>query len=1033
MLMNKKLTTMVAYVAITLASIILSGCGGSGGTDESSSSSKVQRHALEAEDITKNYDDSMIINPHIENVMGSLTYSIIESIPENIANIDPKTGQISVFNPGVLTVEVTDISTVYENSDDRFRVTIDKGINTKLSALPKYVSVDSNEDFVKAENYKGTVTYSVADDSRNRLNINSENGKLEPLSVGDAIVIIEDAGNKKYAPASITVPVTIKAITPGIIECTDFTNVLYSKGLTLWPQCLGGDGVTQYDYKIDAGGSVDQDVIEIDNKSGLMTVKKVGRTVVEVTVTYDDRYDIDSETFYFKVNILKGDRQDVSVENQTFTYSAGQVIQPNVSDAVGYPRYDVEGGKDVIEINETSGYPQIIGVGTANLRVSDDSNSNYPPSYNEFSYTVAKAAHPGLKPSTEMKRSYADGLTITPHIDGQKGRLKITGGSSAAAVSISGDTITVKRAGKIELSVKDLGDEFYLESNAVSLSLDIASADHPALEVTGLTTDYAQRCFPISDYVKGNKGELTVTTNLNSSIAKYNKESGCINVFKAGTTTLTLYSEESLNYKQSKPVNLPVIVNKVDGILTANDVSYVYNVGQPLVSIPVIGGNDDRKLSFEFATGSAEDVVGLDDVESSGKMKVLNAGTATIKVTDSGSEQQKSTVTFFNVKIEKADNKLKVKYPEEVFKANQSFQPVLTNNFVGMNTSFELTDGYQTVELVNSSTGELKIKGAGKYTLQVIASSRNYKQTERTVNGSVEKAPHPGLATPTVNVEYTPLKQYNVNPVTPAIGKRVFAIDPSQTKGIAEIDPNTGELTLLNYFGVETELVIVISEEGNQNYEGLDGVRLSVIINAPGNKASDSSVSRRDFTMAPVGIIYGSRLNQSSFKGLKETRVSFSGVRTIKAKADQLDKLGEGLNLYINMKPVGEEASRSNIKPVLFYAQRFDGCSLDYTLESVADGSAKAVPMDEDIACPSYGAVTQRYLTFIAVNTDVLTPGDWEIVTPFVVYRHSNRSFMPTSFGGCYTDDLVTCTGATEPTSKLHEWSVVNFTLTKSD
>lgn len=1023
---------LTILVGTTLA---LSGCGGGGEDGEStaiasSTPVQAQRLALKAEDITKDYYESMSINPRVDNIMGALTYSITDSAPDNIAQIDTQTGQISVFSPGIFTVEVTDTSMVFEDSTARFTVTIDKGITYDLSAQSKYISVDSVDNSVLAENNKGSVTYRVADDSRSLLNIDPESGKLEPLNVGTATVIIEDAGNEKYVPASTTAIVTIKAITAGTIECADFTNVLYSEGLTLSPNCLSGDDGIKYSYKIYSGGNIDQDVIDIDSQSGLMTVKKVGSTVVEVTANYDDRYNKDSEKIYFHVDILQGQRQQVRVEEQTLTYSAGEIIQPNVTNNVGVPRYEVETGHDVITINDATGYPQIIGVGSAKLRVTDDSNSNYKISRNSFSYTVDKAPHPGLNSDTVIKRSYTEDLIITPEIEGQKGTLVIK--SDSPAVVISGHNVAVKQAGRIELTVNDSGDELYLESKAVPLILDIALGDHPAMTVTGLTTDYKAGCFAISLNVQGNKGKLAAVANSDESVAKYNKELNCINLFKAGSTTLSLYSEASANYKASEPVDVPVIVNKVGSTLKASgDVSGSYSA-QSHVQTPTISGHAGRDLLFEFAPESATDVVEIDNLGTSGgTMKVLNAGTTQIKVTDSGTEQHEGSTVYFNVTVSPAENRLSVAYPTTVFESGKAITPVFSNSANDMAMAFELISGNDAVELVNSRTGELKIIGGGDYSLKVTASSRNYAEKVLTVKGSVTKALHPGLATPTVNVEYAPLKKYNLNPATPAIGKRVFAIDSGQTKGLAEINPNTGEMTLFNYVGTATTIVVTISEEGNQNYKGLNGARLSVIINAPGDKGPDGSVSRSDFPMEPVGTIYDSRLNHNYFKDLKETRVSFAGVGTVKANDDQLQKFGAGVNLIIKMKPVGEDATFENTKQVMYYAQRFDGCSSSYNRTSVANGTANAVAMDDDIACPYYGSVTQRYLTFTVVSVEPLTPGAWEAVTPFVVYRHSNREFMPSPQGGCYTTGGTWCSGATEPTSAIHEWSRVDLRLTK--
>ncbi len=1030
-----KKTCLAILVGTTL---VLSGCGSEGGGGESTPTqevkeTKVQRLALKAEDITRNYSESLEINPFVDNVMGTLTYSLIESAPEHIAEIHPQSGQISVFNPGTLTVEVTDTSTVFEDSTVRFSVTIDKGTNYALTAQSKHISIDSTDSYVLAENNKGTVTYRVADDSSLLLSIDAESGKLEPLKTGTATVIVEDAGNEKYAPASTTASVIIRAITAGTIECADFTNILYSEGLTLTPSCLSGDDGITYSYRL--ADNVDADVIGIDSQSGLMTVRKVGNTVVEVTANYDDRYNKDSDKTYFDVKILQGNRQPVIVEDQNFTYSAGQIIQPNITNNVGVPLYEVENGTDVITINESTGYPQIIGVGTANLRVIDNSNTNYPSSMDRFSYNVDKAAHPGLESDTVIKRTYAEDLKITPEVEGTYGELSISGDPNE--VSIDGENIFVKKAGRIELTVKDSGSELYLPSKTVPLVLDIARGIHPALTVTGLTIEYQSGCASISLYVKGNKGKIVALANSDASVAKFNEELQCIDLLKVGATDITFRSEASDNYEASASVVLPVIINKVGATLkAAGDVTGNYSDAKSNIQTPQITGFHGD-LTFEFAPDAATDVVEISDGVRShgGAMKVLNAGTTKVKVTDSGTDQHEGGEVFFNVTVAQAENPLSVSYPTTVFASGADILPVLEHSVDDMNMQFELVSGSQTVDLVNAHTGALKVNAAGDYSLKVTASSRNYKQKELTVSGSVEKAPHPGLETPMVSVEYAPLKKYSLNIATPAKGKRIFAIDPSETKGLAEIDPNTGELTLLDFIGNETELVIMISEEGDQNFEGLEAAQQRIIITAPTSTVPEESLSRRDFTLAPAGSIYDSRLNQNAFKDLKETRVSFAGVDTAKANNDQLQKFGTGVNLIIKMKPVGEEATLANTKPVIYYVQQYDGCGSNYSslniAKSIKDGLALPVALGDEYACPGYGVITHRYITFTVVNVDYLTPGEWEAVTPFVIYRDSDREFMPSPQGGCYTGGNTSCTGATEPTSALHEWSRVDLRLTE--
>ncbi|MDX2320406.1 MAG: hypothetical protein QNK26_07385 [Moritella sp.] len=556
----------------------------------------------------------------------------------------------------------------------------------------------------------------------------------------------------------------------------------------------------------------------------------------------------------------------------------------------------------------------------------------------------------------------------------------------------------------------------------------ILPGDHHAIKFTGLNTYFKSGFFAISLNVQGNKGNLAARANSDASVAKYNEKNNCINLFKAGSTTLSLYSEASANYNESETVDVPIIVNKVGATLKADgDVNSRYSTIPATIQTSTISGSHGQ-LRYEFADGSATDVVEMNDEvrTSGGTMKVLNAGTTLIKVTDSGTDQHESATVYFNITIAPAENPLAVTYPTAVFAVDKTLKPTFNDDTNDMSMRFELATGNQTVELVNSSTGELKIKGGGDYSLKVIASSRNYEEKNITVHGSVKKAAHPGLATAPVTVEYAPLKKYNLNPATPAIGKRVFAIAPRLRKDLAEIDSNTGELTLLNYDKPST-IEVHITETGNDNYEELETVKQQIIVTAPSKDAS-----HQNLTIEKVGTIFSSRLNQYAFKALKETKVSFAGVVPIKPSYEQIKKFGTGSQLIIKMKPVDETATIENTKPVLVYAQRFDGCSSIYDIHSVSNGTAKSVEMADNVVCPNSGEVTQRYLTFTVINDEHLTSGDWEAVTPFVIYRHSSRKFKPTSYGGCYVStNNSSCTGETEPESTIHEWNLVDVKLTK--
>lgn len=1005
------------------ASVMLSGCNGSDGAAiESPKSIKMQRHPLTAEDISETYYESRRIQPRIDYAMGEVSYQLADGSPTDVVVVDSKSGSMLVLRPGSVKINVSDTSTVYDDSSTSFTVTVEKGVNTGLWAQSLEIPVNSDDDFfVKARGNKGQVSYRVAEASSRLLSIEASSGKLTPLSVGTATVIIEDLGNGKYESNTIQVEVQIRAVDPSTLSYSNLS-IPYSESVLLTPAQLSGKDGTSYQYKIASNSATD--IISIDQNSGQMKVNKTGTTKVEVTAMYGENFNQQVQTAFFDVVILPGDRQPISSENQTFSYSADKVIIPHVTNNMSAPTFEVLSGNDVIQIDSVSGYPKIVGVGQAEIKVTDNKNSNYPESSTTFHYTVTKAPHPGLKNNLVIKRVYSDGLTVPLTIEGQHGTLNIV--SDSALVSVSDQTLSVSEAGQATLTIRDSGGDHYLTSEPVSVVLEISRAVHPALSVKGLTTEYTQQgCIDVSNYISGNQGQLVLQGNSNSGVVRYEASSGCLSLLKSGSADLTFYSAQSNRYSQSESVVLPVTVNKAGvSLKVSGDVSGTYSDGVSYVASPQITGARGE-LRFEIAPGSLTDVVEVNP--KGGVMKVLNAGTTRINVTDQGSDQYESETVSFNVNVSPTDSRLSATYPTTEYQVGGGIAPSFTHKTDDMDLNFEvISNGMSPVRLRNSKTGEVEIQSGGEYSVKVTALSRNYHPKELTIKGTVTPAAHPGINTTAVDLSFSPLKKHTLQLSQAPIGKRVFAVEPGLAKGIVEIDPNTGELTLLDYTSDVTSFAIIISESGDSNYQPLASTRQIIKVHAP-----KENVSHRDVSLAPTGTVFSSRLNDYSFKDLRETSVHFSGVDVVKASDEQLNKFGPGINLFVKMKPVGEPNTYLNNKPVLVYVQRFDGCSSEYTVDTVSDGSTKAIAMDGTAVCSTPGSRTQRFLTYTIVDDSHLTSGEWEAVKPFVAYRSSERAYAPTTFGGCYVTSNSSCLPQLEEPSVVHEWNRIDLRLTK--
>ncbi|UTV28557.1 hypothetical protein [Photobacterium atrarenae] len=1021
------------FKVLAVCCLILAGCGGGGSSSSDpapvapTKPSKQPRHILEAADIRAAFSEDLIIHPEVSYLQGELQLALVDSQPEDIAQVTRTGDGIQVFAPGNITIRATDTSTVFENSEVTFSIDVDKGINHLLQAQDLSISfANRSAPTLQAMNYKGTVSYQVADESQHLLAIDAQTGEITPLGVGVATVIISDTGNDLYAPATTTSTVTITPSAPGSLSFAPL-NVPYSPNRFITPWRVNGDDFATYRYQLNAQSA--PDVIRVDQQTGLIEVLGVGEASVDMTATYSSGYRPASRSASFTVTITEGERLALEIESQTFSFVPDKIITPNVRHAISQPTYSVESGDGVMKIDPVSGLPQMVGTGMAQLRAVDHANSNYPASEYNFIYTVNKGVHPGLPAETIIRQTYEDGLTLLPELKGQYGQLSLTG--DPASVAINGETIQVLKAGKTTLTVTDSGGQLFQQSAPASLTLDIGKAPHPPWSVDHLTMDYQPSCVALSSLVSGEQGVLNIAGNSQPDVARFDPQQRCIQILKPGSTDFSLYSEESQNYLASAPKTLSVIIAPADAALSVSgDVSGIY--GSSKLAPPRVDGSHGI-LSYSIDAGAAQDVVSIDP--QSGQMTIRNAGTTRVKVSDSGDDRYLAAETYFNVTVKPAVNSLAASYAPTQYQPGTRLLPQLENVAPDMTLTFSLqSQGDAPVNLLNTSTGELEVLGAGSFEVLVSTTSRNFAPLTRSVQGLIEKAAHPGIRTTPITVNYAPLKTIPIEISEPAIGKRIYA--EVGDSNLIDVDHNSGVVSLLDYQGASSAATVKISEnDGDKNHYPLVEPALQQMTVLPPNE----NESHRDITLTGTGTIFESRLNRThdsdAFRHLKNTRIGFAGVRNAPANEKLITQHGIGQVLMVDMIPEGEEDNLSNRKPLLIYVQRFDGCPDQYHRDAVANGSAAPIALDEYISCA--GEQTNRFLSFIVLDDTYLTPGNWQAVVPFVVYRQSERAFKPTALGGCYQG--TTADGnyegcpedGQESPSRLNEWNRVDIRLTK--
>ncbi|OAN13155.1 hypothetical protein A3K86_15965 [Photobacterium jeanii] len=1028
------------YLALCIsASLVLSGCGGGGSSSDNSSSvqapikKKNARDPLMAQDVNAVYSDDPNYKPKaiINNVFGQLSYRLADGQPTDVIIINKQTGQISFLNPGDAIVVVEDTSSVYQTSSDTFTVHVEQATNSDLDADFQTIPTLSTKKIkLPVSGKRGELIYSVASDSQDLLAIDSQTGEMTPQGrEGIATVIIKDMGNRRYLPTSKEVQVRIKAIAPGELSFEDI-NKQFTRNMILEPQKLSGGEEGELSYSI-AYENPKDGVLTIDPKTGFMDVSGVGEAKIKVTQDFSGGYSVTSQEEYFDVNISQGERKLLVVDKMSDVYVKNERKEVIARNAIDDLSFEVVSGNS-IEIDSHTGEPKIVGVGTSIIKATDDKNKNFKPSSTTFEYTIERGTHPGIA-QEKIETKFSDVHTkFIPHLDGQQGVLTISAPTSSNVVEANGNELTIKHAGTVKLQVTDNGGDFY-HPTTKEVSLVILPATHPKVEVKGSVKVYSDGLFiPQSELVvKGIKEELLSNITIKpldsdtNAAVKYESANKRFVVQKAGTARFAVTDDGNTDYQSFEPAEFAIVIQPADSTLTVEpkEVDVVFSPGLEIKAPQVNGAKGE--LTFSFVDGEDKDVVTLG---SKGALKVLKAGQTIIKVTSASTSGFKAATVLYPVKIKKAVNPVTVSYPTKTYKKGDSITPVKDN--VESILTYKVENNGAVVSLINANTGEVRIESAGKYEIEVAAqSSSKYERKSFLVQGEVKKAKHPGIAFSSESFEFEPLKKVTPTFLPQPLGKRSYGISSKPSDLNQPLDPNTGELTLVDYFSENAlaSVTLSIAEEESDNYLALDSEtgelgKKTIRILPPKLGSANNDITITD----PSGVIYSSdRVNGSKFRHLQDLEVRLAGVvKQLPANQELKDKYGDGVRLLTTVKPVGSKDA-SEQRQAMVYVQRYEGCNLKHT-----EMRKSIVNVKDGDYCKYTGFDTKRYLSFVMIGAEKLSPGQWESVTPFVFYYYSPREFAATDFGGLYTDGGAHSHGQEKP-SHVIEWNRVdlNFTI----
>ncbi|HHF2913085.1 TPA: cadherin repeat domain-containing protein [Vibrio diabolicus] len=1006
--MNRK------YYLLFLAAL-LAGCGGGGdsktnNTKTPTTITKQSRPQLKAEDTVLKFEGvGTVTAAKLSNVHGSVSYQVIDSNPLNVVKINDS-GMLQILRPGTATILATDNSSAYESSEARFSITVERGINTDLSVSDlNFNAIESEGKALTVRGQKGELSYEV-ESGHNLIRVD-ENGSVYSLgSIGQASVLITDSGNELYLPKQVRATVKLHGVASGQLQFA-LLEEEYREGLTLEPARLDKAQTQSITYKI-IRSEPDNKVAELLNpESGVLLVHNVGQLTVEATATYSDAFLDKQQTAQFVVDVKQGKRQEISVADIVTIYEEGGRIFPKVTNASGDYELKIISGEDVVAKSVSSEALLIKGVGTAEVEIYEHEMRNYPASKARFNVEVNRAPHPVMN-DIEMSLTYQPNLSIPLAFKGQKGNVTLVS-SLPNGLRMTDDNLEVETAGEYHLKFEDDGGEFYqpIQFNVV---IKVAKAEGQPMATHDYDVVYSNKySFNLHrDFGLSANEQIEIVDNTAPDVVGGFSE-GLLHVYKAGKATLTVRRQESANYTVGPDQKVDVtILSAPSRIEVQSDVEEVWKVGQTFVA-PKISGTVGE-VTYRFEDNAATDVVSLNS--QTGAMQILNAGSTKIIVSDAGDDKVDPGESSFSVTIKQGTNPVSIAYPTVDFSAGTIISPVMSGGEA--KASYRLINQKDpVVELVSSETGRLKILHAGEYQLEVTLTARNYTTKTVLVNGTINKADHPGLTTKLQTVEFTPFKAIDLD-FGRTVGTRTYAFGDTVSKDLATLDNANAELTLINYSQYHS-IALEISESESRDYKALPRTKVTVSVDL-----AESGFADKYTQLNSEQTVIVSTLSAPQFANLEESEFGILGSRSVREPTDdELQKHGKGKVVLFMFKPVGSDDRRQE-KAAWVHVARFDGCTSELFADDLKPFNA--IGYDDPGYCTSGSTI--RMTRFLVIDDSNLEDIEYELAAPVITYRHGVREFLATDKGGFYADpNGVYGKGEYGYPKSLYEWSVITM------
>jgi len=456
-------------------------------------------------------------------------------------------------------------------------------------------------------------------------NMANPNYKVDPVYTAPTTTVPKESSGGVVKNSAPQVPTVGKLVLPSV----DFGDVPF----TVQAPTSNSKG----EWKFTSSKS---DIAQINATTGRVTIAGAGTTTITATqAAFAKDYESISVTAELTVARATPVLGAFTTTGRAVGEEAFTLANPtSTSSAV----FKLESSDETVaKFSKTNGKLSIVGAGKTTITASQPANEDYLAASKNFVLTVRKGT-PVLSATADLSSTFGEvGPTIAKPTSDSRGAISFTSSNTAVAtVNASTGQVSIVGAGISTVTITQAATDDYVTASQ-TLTFTVKPALPTLGAILGGSKTFGDTAFSIGKPTSLSSGLFTFTSS-NSKVVKIDTE-GAATIEGAGTTTITASQAASGNYSANS-VTTEITVAK-----GAPELSNISLTG-------LVFGDADSTMAprststgaFTFSSNNAR-VVTVN--ETTGRVRIVGAGTATITVRQASTTNYEAAASSVTVQV----------------------------------------------------------------------------------------------------------------------------------------------------------------------------------------------------------------------------------------------------------------------------------------------------------------------------------------------------------------------------------------------